>query len=613
MRNFFWLLLGAPLAFLACGDDGSTGGGGSGTSSSGPGGGSTPCKTAADCPDTGECGDAVCNAGVCGIDPVALGTPASTQALEDCKRIECDGAGSSQAVPQDDDIKNDNNPCTADSCSMGMRVHEPLPVGSSCDGGGVCDSTGECVECLSATTCGKATECAAPTCAGGACGVDFTADGTPIAVQQIGDCESTVCDGAGDTEQVNDDLDVEDDSNPCTLDACDAGDPTHTPQPGMACGAGLTCNAAGQCVGCTVPSDCPGQDDFCKTRTCNMGVCGFTFTAANTPLPAGQQTAGDCQTLECNGAGVIQPEVTAGDIPVDGNECTLDQCIGGNPMNPPAPQGDPCAMGGSVCDGMGSCVDCNTPADCTDPPGACVVASCTSGMCGQQNAMNGTVCGAPSCTGGVAQLADTCQGGTCADGGSSTCAPYVCGPSACTASCSDNGGCLAPNTCDTGLSECTPGPTCTSYCNVIETNCTGTNDQYVSTAACLESCSPIPDGTAADTGGNTVGCRTYHAGAAMADPATHCPHAGPGGAGACGGNCEGFCTIALGVCTGANQVYATLNQCLTECAMFPTAPAYNTSTTSGNSFACRMYHLTAASLDPVGHCPHIPLGSPVCN
>ena len=50
---------------------------------------------------------------------------------------------------------------------------------------------------------------------------------------------------------------------------------------------------------------------------------------------------------------------------------------------------------------------------------------------------------------------------------------------------------------------------------------------------------------------------------------------------------------------------------MTACAAFPTTPAYNAGVTGGDSFACRLYHLTAASGDPVTHCPHIkPTGGP---
>ncbi len=609
--------LAACVALLfSCGDDSGPGGGG-GAGAGGTGGegaGPTPCVTLDDCPMVpGQCLLRSCDGGFCGTTPVPAGTPAMTQVLDDCKRIECDGAGSSQEVPEDGDVKDDGEPCTQDSCSMGMRVHAPLPIGTVCDETGTCDATGACVECLGATDCGLATECSAPSCTGGRCGTTFTAAGTAVALQTPGDCLTVVCDGAGATSTANDDADILDDQNPCTLDGCSMGMGTVTPQPGIPCGVSGTCDDQGQCIGCTVPSDCPGMDTFCQQRTCVANVCGFSYTAADTPLPSGQQTSSDCQTLVCGLTGQILPVEEPTDVFVDGLECTLDQCVGGAVMNPPLSIGSPCSSGGTVCDGMGACVGCNTPADCPDPPAyPCSVAACTMGTCGGADAAPGTVCAAPSCAGGVAQLTDVCSGGACVDGGSQACAPYVCGPSACTTSCAGNAGCSGGFVCDTGLGECTSGPTCTDYCAAVMSACTGGNAQYFSQQACLESCSSLPDGLASDTGGNTVGCRTYHAGVAMGAPAAHCPHAGPGGAGVCGADCEGFCAIALGACTGGNQVYASLAACLSECGNFPTSPPYNASVTSGDSFACRMYHLTAASVDPAGHCSHIPEASPTC-
>src|SRR5581483_7128591 len=118
-------------------------------------------------------------------------------------------------------------------------------------------------------------------------------------------------------------------------------------------------------------------------------------------------------------------------------------------------------------------------------------------------------------------------------------------------------------------------------------------------------------GTLADMSGNSLGCRIYHAGApAAADPTTHCPHAGPAGSGACGPDCDGFCSIEASACTGDNQQFATNDECLAACNAFHGADGgyANDSTTSGNTFACHMYHLTvAAQLDggqAITHCPH---------
>ncbi|MBZ0118162.1 MAG: hypothetical protein K8H88_14265 [Sandaracinaceae bacterium] len=156
-------------------------------------------------------------------------------------------------------------------------------------------------------------------------------------------------------------------------------------------------------------------------------------------------------------------------------------------------------------------------------------------------------------------------------------------------------------------------PDCATYCTAIMANCTGAVAQYSSMGDCMSACGALAVGTAADMAGNTVGCRTYHAGAAAAMPDVHCVHAGPGGASACGSNCEGFCAIALHACTGANMQYADVGACMTECAGFPDTETYDTSDTGGDTLACRLYHLTVATNSPDVHCPHIVEASPVCN
>jgi hypothetical protein len=144
-------------------------------------------------------------------------------------------------------------------------------------------------------------------------------------------------------------------------------------------------------------------------------------------------------------------------------------------------------------------------------------------------------------------------------------------------------------------------------------SCTATLAQYSSMADCMATCTQFPVGTAADMANNTLGCRTYHAGAAAGAPAVHCRHAGPGGNGACGADCEGFCTIVLGECTGANQQYGgSMATCMTSCAGYATTPPYSSSVTGGNSFACRLYHATAAASTPNVHCPHTAAASGPC-
>jgi hypothetical protein len=159
-------------------------------------------------------------------------------------------------------------------------------------------------------------------------------------------------------------------------------------------------------------------------------------------------------------------------------------------------------------------------------------------------------------------------------------------------------------------------PTCAAYCNSIAANCTGANLMYGTTAECMATCGLFIVGTGADMAGNTLGCRLYHANNAagsMQNANTHCRHGGPGGDGLCGANCEGFCTIALGACSAQNPPpYANMGACMTACGNYATAPAYVATQTSGNSFACRLYHATAASANPGLHCAHTAMVSATC-
>jgi hypothetical protein len=156
-------------------------------------------------------------------------------------------------------------------------------------------------------------------------------------------------------------------------------------------------------------------------------------------------------------------------------------------------------------------------------------------------------------------------------------------------------------------------PSCTDYCTTIATNCTGANLMYGTAGDCAATCTHFPPGTVGMMATNTLGCRLYHAGAAAGNANLHCRHAGPGGDGACGANCEGFCTIVLGACTGANQQYGgSMQTCMSSCAQFSTTPDYSATVMSGNSFACRLYHATAAASNPGLHCSHTAVTSSQC-
>jgi len=143
---------------------------------------------------------------------------------------------------------------------------------------------------------------------------------------------------------------------------------------------------------------------------------------------------------------------------------------------------------------------------------------------------------------------------------------------------------------------------CDSYCTTIMANCKADNAQFETVENCVASCKSYPEGTAADQDGNTLGCRTYHAGAAKDAPAMHCTHAGPGGDGVCGSNCDGFCQIAMMYCTGADEVYADDAACQADCKAHGTDVKFDVSKDSGNEVACLLSHVQAASTVPSDHC-----------
>jgi hypothetical protein len=159
-------------------------------------------------------------------------------------------------------------------------------------------------------------------------------------------------------------------------------------------------------------------------------------------------------------------------------------------------------------------------------------------------------------------------------------------------------------------------PLCERYCNTVAAACTDENEQYASIGACLAVCALLDPGAAGAFMGNNVECRLARAQLAQAtgEPASYCFSAGPGGAGVCGSDCEGFCAVMAQTCT----LMGAFEDCLPQCARVPDLSkraeqvTYNTSVQTGDSLQCRLYHVTAATLDSVTHCSHA-AGVAICS
>jgi hypothetical protein len=179
----------------------------------------------------------------------------------------------------------------------------------------------------------------------------------------------------------------------------------------------------------------------------------------------------------------------------------------------------------------------------------------------------------------------------------------------------DNGGAGNGGTGNAGTGGGGGGnkPLCETYCDTVGASCTGTNEQYESRAVCLRTCARLEEGQAGDDAGNTIQCRLHYAESAASAPgeaAGACSAAGPGGAqldapNVCGSYCEGLCAIALDTCKGANFRFTSLSECKAACETLPDLGNYNDKIIEGNSVQCRLYHVSAAQIDPIIHCPHV--------
>jgi hypothetical protein len=175
---------------------------------------------------------------------------------------------------------------------------------------------------------------------------------------------------------------------------------------------------------------------------------------------------------------------------------------------------------------------------------------------------------------------------------------------------------------DAGQSPCAGKikPSVKHYCDLLDYNCklTGATAQFAANGQCNVTARGYPSNTSdtaeATNDLNTLGCREYHAQASKADAATHCPHAGPSGAGVCGTITQAWGSIlAAAPCNDGHVKALTsiVSSSILNAAIpvgYSGADRYSTSFDTGkNTQVCRVYHLGVASLLPYGkdgHCTH---------
>ncbi len=238
---------------------------------------------------------------------------------------------------------------------------------------------------------------------------------------------------------------------------------------------------------CRSPTDCPGDEGECVTRTCEGGVCGQRFRPDGERLDS--QMYGDCRTRTCDGSGMVKEVADGTDFLRDQSTCTTEMCSGMTSVVNDVAAGQVCEDG-RLCNGQGECVKCLEDAHCVTTPG-CAGNLCACDLvffiCELRTCQNGVMdatetdvdCGGGSCSpcgiGDDCSLGSDCASGSCsiaeicllanctdgvANGGESDvdcggpCAPCNTGQSCalaldCQSSvCSINGSCSAPDCAD---------------------------------------------------------------------------------------------------------------------------------------------------------------------
>ena len=445
---------------MSTGGGGATGGGGSMMCA----GGAKSCTAPADCdPTANECVANTCESGCCGTTNVADGTAVAAQNAGDCKAVQCDGAGATKTVDDNDDLPADLDACHVGTCTAGSTGQALKASGTTCafDGGTVCDTAGACVQCLTDAQCSGATPvCSGShTCVAATCN-DTIKNGTETDVDCGGSCGK--CGATKTCAVANDCTDGVCTGSPLT---CKAATCTDAVQNGgetdADCGGSSTCGRCGTGLKCVNASDCTSKvctGGLCQAPSCTDGEENGT----ETDVDCGGSCAGAPSNKKC---GLNQ----GCDAPTD---CTTNTCSGVGGLCQKTPQGFACSDA-ALC-ATGFCAD-----------GVCCSAACT-GTClactAQKKGGGGDGVCEPIVAGNdpddecATQAATTCgTTGTC--NGSGACAVYAAG-TVCKASA---GACDVAETCPGGGAACpadgfqpsgTPCRPANGVCDVAET-CTG--------------------------------------------------------------------------------------------------------------------------------------------
>ncbi|MCO4761798.1 MAG: hypothetical protein KC502_09855 [Myxococcales bacterium] len=321
---------------------------------------------------------------------------------------------------------NDDNPCTADGCSVigGKASCVHAANGAACDDGNGCTKGDTCkgTVCLpgAVSACDDNNACSIDSCKPGVGCVSVpggkSCDDGDLCTQGES-CKSGACVGGAQVTC--------DDNNPCTADACSPGAGCVFAHKSAACDDGNACTQPDVCKGGGCKSgaavDCSDKSpctlDSCDTKT---GKCVHQFIVASDGKAIGCDDGNACTQSSVCKSGVClsgKPLVCQ-----DNNPCTTDLCD----------KASGCVYAAKTASGGGK-VSCNDSNACTFTAcskGKCVISGlvacddgkpCTADTCDPTKGCTSTATDGPCSDSSVCTVGDTCSKGACVPGKAQLC------------------------------------------------------------------------------------------------------------------------------------------------------------------------------------------------
>lgn len=271
--------------------------------------------------------------------------------------------------------------------------------GGGGEGGGGTGGAGGDGGCKDATDCPQPgdTHCGTASCSDGVCSLELKPF-SKLGSQFAGDCKNLWCDGAGNLIVIEDASDTYNDGSQCTLDMCEAGEPTNKlyPDANTCPETGLGVCYQGKCVDCIATMVSCGGGFACDGVLCvPMHCVNDSFDSGNGETA--KNCGGPCRRCDPGDACNVPADCFHGVC--ENNNCKGPTCLdGGDGVRNDNETGVDCG-------GPPSCARCPTGEGCKEHSD-CLSAVCWTGQCQ-----------APTCSDGV-QNGDEggwdC-GGTCPD------------------------------------------------------------------------------------------------------------------------------------------------------------------------------------------------------